>query len=465
MAVKSVHTIVLDAGPIIRGEPSISTLLQRCEKIVSTPEVIAEIRDESTRSRLQTTLMPFITLQSPKPESVKFVAEFARKTGDLSVLSKTDLNVIALAYDLECERNGGDWRLRSAPGQKRTNAPMPAKQSQGKESEGNAAQKEELLDEDHAKGVTTADAQSCVEESVVVGNPSESEASELKPDVIRDSAELGTTILIADTNDIISTEDGTKLDGTKTDLTEVENEIEAIPGADSLVEKVSTVHLSDQSDDQEFSDDSDSGGWITPFNIKKVQNAEDAAASSGEEQKVMQVATITTDYAMQNVLMQINLNLISPSLQKIRHIKNFLMRCHACFNVVKDMSKQFCPRCGKPTLTRVTCSTNAQGEFKMHLKKNMQWNTRGDRFSIPKPVPGTANGRHVGGGKDGWGSKLVLAEDQKEYVRAIDQDKRIRARDLMDEDYMPSILSGERKQSGGRPKVGAGRTVNSRKRK
>jgi RNA-binding protein NOB1 len=128
------------------------------------------------------------------------------------------------------------------------------------------------------------------------------------------------------------------------------------------------------------------------------------------------------------------------------------------------MTKQFCPRCGKPTLTRVSCSTNANGEFKMHFKKNMQWNTRGDRFSVPKPVAGAANGRVQGGGKGGWGNELILAEDQKEYVRAISQEKRQKQRDLMDEDYLPSILTGDRARSGGRPKVGAGRSVNSRKR-
>jgi RNA-binding protein NOB1 len=128
------------------------------------------------------------------------------------------------------------------------------------------------------------------------------------------------------------------------------------------------------------------------------------------------------------------------------------------------MTKQFCPRCGKPTLTRVACSTNAAGEFTLHLKKNMQWNKRGDRFSIPKPIAGASNGKLKGGGKDGWGSGLILAEDQKEFTRAVTEEKRQKYRDLMDEDYLPGILSGDRARGGSRPKVGAGRTVNSRKR-
>ena len=163
-----------------------------------------------------------------------------------------------------------------------------------------------------------------------------------------------------------------------------------------------------------------------------------------------------------------NLNLLSPTtLQRIRHLKSFVKRCHACFFVTKDMSKDFCPRCGKDTLTRVSCTTDANGQFQMHLKKNMQWNNRGNRYSVPKPVTGNASGKWKGGGgKGGWGTDLILAEDQKEYTRAVSEQKRLqrRERNLMDEDYLPGILTGERIRHGGRVKVGAGRNVNSKKR-
>ena len=97
----------------------------------------------------------------------------------------------------------------------------------------------------------------------------------------------------------------------------------------------------------------------------------------------------------------------------------------------------------------------------------MQWNHRGDRYSIPKPVHGAANGKvgqSKGGGKGGWGQELILAEDQKEYLRASKGRKGQKEVSLMDEDYLPGILTGERGRTGDRPKVGAGRNVNSRKR-
>ena len=176
---------------------------------------------------------------------------------------------------------------------------------------------------------------------------------------------------------------------------------------------------------------------------------------------------MTIDFAMQNVLLQMNLRLLSTNMQRIKHLNSKVLRCHACFQIVKQMERQFCPRCGGASLQRVSCSTNAKGEFKIHLARNYQYNKRGDKYSVPKPIAGTANGKWSGqgGGKGGWGRDLILAEDQKEYVKQVEQGRREqKARDLMDDDYLPGILTGERGRAGGRPKVGAGKNVNSRKR-
>ena len=393
---KPIHTILLDASPILLNNPPISTLTKTCTILVTTPAVIAEIKAEEARSRFETLYKPFVEIRTPKPESVKFVKDFARKTGDLAVLSTTDLEILALAYDLEIERNGGDWRLRNAPGQKRVNGSPPVKE-QPEQTEA-AVETEAKSEETEAKP----------EEPVVNELTSNLEQTTIDPQPL---------------------------------------ETEEVPELD------------------EDSASSDSG-WITPSNIKRKKQ-QSGQASTKALQKTIQIATITNDFAMQNVLLQINLNLLSPSCTRISNIKQTIFRCHACFQTCKDMSKQFCPKCGKPSLTRVTCTTNDRGEVKLHLKQSMQWNNRGNVFSVPKPVPGTANmkwkGPQNGGGQGGWGSDLILAEDQKEYVRARDEQKRERGRDLMDQDILPSILTGERK--GGRKiQIGAGRTVNSKKR-
>lgn len=477
---KPVHTIVLDTGAIIRNDPSVSTLLAQSENIVTVPAIISEIRDAATRSRVETTLLPFLTLRSPNATSLKFVSDFARRTGDLTVLSKPDIQIIALAYELECERNNGDWRLRKAPGQKGMNGSPPKKEEVGGEqlAVGNA----EALKDDHL------DAGQGAQEEPAQVNPESKEAEaelEISPDTVtaavkepqQEKSDQETT---ADTQ---TTEQPTEQPVEQPVEHEKPVEKPAEPTVGEVEDAIAKTNLSsglntEQADAPDTavpsqavqeeaspSDESDSEGWITPSNLKKHQ-AKDAmgSVSQSSEPKTMQVATLTTDFAMQNVILQINLNLLSPTLQRIKHLKTFVLRCHACFQTTKEMNKQFCPRCGKPTLTRVACSTNANGEFKLHLKKNMQWNHRGDRYSIPKAVHGSANGRVAGGGKGGWGNELILAEDQKEYMRAMSTEKRRKERDLMDEDYLPSILTGDRGKTGGRTRVGAGKNVNSKKR-
>ncbi|EAW14707.1 rRNA-binding endoribonuclease [Aspergillus clavatus NRRL 1] len=430
---KPVHTIILDAGPILKNTPPLSTLLAQCEELLITPSVVREIRDPDARMRVETLYLPFLKQRTPSPKSVSVLSEFARKTGDRAVLSKTDLEVLALAYEVECERNGGDWRLRSVPGQKQVNGKPPVKEEK----------KEEQPEQAEAETGETTDTANAVDEAEV-----DAVAEDLSKTTLEtDDKEVNEETPLADSAETAEADDkiGDKAEG------EAEDSVDA-----------------DLQDDDEDGSDSDCG-WITPSNLKKRQAQDESiSAAAAPEPKIMQVATMTTDFACQNVLLQMNLNLLSTTtLQRIRHLKSFIKRCHACFFTTKDMTKQFCPRCGRDTLTRVSCSTDANGQFKMHLKKNMQWNNRGNRFSVPKPMHGSASGKWKGGGgKDGWGTELIFAEDQKEYVRASTEESRRlrRERDLMDEDYLPGILTGERSKHGGRPKVGAGRNVNSRRR-
>lgn len=407
---KPVHTIILDSSPLLLNTPGISTLLANGHILVTTPSVLAEIKNEEARTRVETLYKPLLELRSPKPESIKFVKEFARRTGDAAVLSQTDFEVLALAYDLECERNGGDWRLRNSPGQKRVNGSPPAKKQDDETQE-----------------------QPSVPEAVEADEP------------VDDVADTLEGVRIAE--DVSTSGSGQEAAGVDT------AQEQPVP---DLV-------------DEEDSADSDEG-WITPSNIKKRQAKDEAADQTSKAvPKTLQVATMTGDFAMQNVLLQINLNLLSTkTCKRISQIKQFILRCHACFGTCKDMSKQFCPRCGKPTLTRVSCTTNDKGEVKLHLKANMQWNNRGNVYSVPKPTAGSANqkwkGPTQGGGKSGWGSDLILAEDQKEYIRAMSGSKKTKGKDLMDEDVLPSILTGDRDRGGGRPRIGAGRNINSRKR-
>ncbi|RPB17052.1 hypothetical protein P167DRAFT_499779 [Morchella conica CCBAS932] len=383
-----IHALIIDAGPLI-ASTSTSSLLTRAQRIYTTPSVIAEIRDPATRSRLETTWLLFLQQRTPKPESVRVVAEFAKKTGDFPALSVTDVQLLALTYELECEGNGGDWRLRRTPGQRGVNGPVPGR---GGKEEG-VEEKEE-------------------------SESNEAPASEApKPDTASAAA--------------------------------APQETPQEPTA------TSTLPTPPSTDDDSASDSDSDSGWITATNLHSYKHSDahtPVHSTPTKKQWPLAAALATTDYAMQNVLLQMNLHLVSPhGLHRIRTIKTWVLRCHACFKLCRDMSKQFCPTCGGATLLKTSCSTDSQGGFQVHLKRNMQWNNRGAVYSIPKTQHGSASGKGVK-------KNLVLREDQVEYQREVRVRARQKERDLLDPDYLPGILTGERRDAGGpMPKIGYGR--------
>lgn len=448
---KPIHSLVVDTGPLIKNEVAISTLLAQAEVIYTIPAVISEIRDEATRSRLQTSLVPFLQLRNPRPESIKFVSEFARKTGDLQVLSRPDLHLIALTYELECERNHGDWRLRREPGQKAVNGKPPAKE--GVES---TVEKAEGDNTDPSAPQVEGDKVAAEAETAVAGGPE-----------------------IADGDDPAPSAPSAPSDTPKhadEEIEEIQSQVQDLVLEISPAENDAAVAEDAATPEVAEDDDSDSDGWITPSNIKKHQ-AREGLAPAGREpavQKTLQACLLTSDFAMQNVSLRMNLNCAGSgggtgaALRRITHLKTWVLRCHGCFTVTRQQDKQFCPKCGQPTLTRTSCSTRADGTVQLHLRRNFQYNKRGNVYSIPKPVHGSASGKNsavTGGGRSGWGKELLLAEDQKEYTKRVQEDSRTKYRDLMDEDYLPNLLSGHRSGGNGRLRVGAGRDVNAKKRR
>ncbi|KAK4099595.1 D-site 20S pre-rRNA nuclease [Parathielavia hyrcaniae] len=410
---KRIYSLVIDANAIIKNDPTVSTLIAQAEELYTIPAVVSEIRDEAARSRFQTTLSPFLKLRNPRPESIQFVTNFAKRTGDLQVLSKPDIHLLALTYDLEVERNGGDKGINgTAPG------------------------KTEPADE--ASGQETVE-ETAAEQSITASDATNEQGDALPEDT--DESFLSTEQVTNETTEQLQALDLNQA-ATKGEVAEEEEEI------------------TEEENDGE-------GEWITPSNIKKYQARENAHTEPQPVQRVLQAALITGDMAMRNVALRMNLNLLDSGLSRITYLKTWVLRCHGCFKVCKDMSKQFCPSCGQPTLTRVSCSTDASGNFTLHLRKNFQYNNRGNVYSIPKPTHGSASGKGSnvkGGGKNGWGKDLILAEDQKEYAKKMDEERRTKYRDLMDRDYLPSILGGARNSGSGRIKVGAGRNVNAKKR-
>uniref|UniRef100_A0A3Q0QWZ1 RNA-binding protein NOB1 n=1 Tax=Amphilophus citrinellus TaxID=61819 RepID=A0A3Q0QWZ1_AMPCI len=145
-------------------------------------------------------------------------------------------------------------------------------------------------------------------------------------------------------------------------------------------------------DDKENDDSDDGGGWITPSNIKQVKmDSADWTAPAD-----VKVGCLTTDFAMQNVLIQIGLHVLSVNGMVIKQARNHILRCHACFTT-GDMNKVFCPHCGNRTLKKLAVTLKEDGSMQMHFSKNPKvLNPRGLRHSLPLPHGGKhSNNPHL----------------------------------------------------------------------
>lgn len=95
-------------------------------------------------------------------------------------------------------------------------------------------------------------------------------------------------------------------------------------------------------EDPSESDDGQ-GDWITPENIalhksRALDLLPEAAGKSKSKKRTalpqpekVDVGCMTADYAMQNVLMHMGLNLVGVEGTRISSVKSWVLRCHACF--------------------------------------------------------------------------------------------------------------------------------------
>ncbi|KAF9148618.1 Nin1 binding protein [Linnemannia schmuckeri] len=394
--------LVLDTSPFLRG--GASKLRALADKFYTIPEVLNEIRDKQARKDLD--MLPFdIQVINPNESSVRAVAAFARKTGDSAVLSATDLRVLALTYQLEFE-NCGMKRIRTEPvranvqptGNKPPATPRRTKNS-AKEITGDFEDEEPTTAD-----TTTEDNQ---------------------------QQEQGNTVL----------EEGEDSDGDEEQAAGEDQDVQEISGK---LENLTTEEGKTKSAEQEETpvapaeennnneDDDDDGEWITPENVKKFKRHGTLKPKKKVRKTLlMQVACTTADYAMQNVLLQMGLNLLSIDGLRISKVKNWVLRCHACTKVTHDMEKKFCPSCGNATLMRTSTSTDQNGNVKYYLKKNMVYNLRGTKYSIPTPKGGRKN------------NDLILREDQREFELSMKFQRRQKKIDAFDPDYVPRLLEGQ----------------------
>ncbi|KAI8075290.1 Nin one binding Zn-ribbon like-domain-containing protein [Gongronella butleri] len=448
-----VKHLVIDTNAIINGV----SLKDAAEHFYTCPEVLAEVRSAHSKDYL--TRLPFeIQLDQPSEEAVKAVIQFAKQTGDYASLSMPDIKVIALTYSLEAKHNGID-HIRTEPVKNRPNgtlgsAPPPyqpktittvAVDDDGWEIAGSA--RKETLKKKNKKNYNKKKAQNAVQVAVTPKDEPKEEAIEQAQEVKKEEP----------------------IEAPKEEVQKQPKEEVAIEQAVSS----SSGGSNDQSVDQlaqgvqdvvietepPLDDEEDDGEWITPENLDEFRAAALGVTPADYQRlNTMDVACMTNDFAMQNVLLQMNMNLVSTGGHRITKIKNWVLRCHGCFSVTSDMERKFCPKCGGATLTRVSCSTNSNGTVRYHLKHGHSYNLRGTVFSMPNPKGGRVH------------NNIVLREDQREYVKAKETQSKKKLVDMFDPDFIPIYGSktGERDLNNnmfGTDVIGSGRRNPNQSRK
>lgn len=166
--------------------------------------------------------------------------------------------------------------------------------------------------------------------------------------------------------------------------------------------------------------DDDGEGWVTSTQEISAMKATGSLDPFGGRTKSREAkpqenmpsngertACATTDFAMQNVILQMNLELLSVDGVKVRKLKSWVQRCGACFKVYteNDTKRLFCERCGSDSIQRIAASLDVKtGRLRLHLSKKYKNSKRGTQFTLPKP----GNGNRFMG-------DLLLAQDQLMY--------------------------------------------------
>ncbi|XP_007477427.1 RNA-binding protein NOB1 [Monodelphis domestica] len=377
-----VEHVVADAGAFLRD-----AALQNIGKTIYTiKEVVTEIRDKATRRRLA--VLPYeLHYKEPCPEYVRLVTEFSKKTGDYPSLSATDLQVLALTYQLEAELVGVA-HLKKDPEPKVTVS-------------SSALHPENPL---HIPGFHLPSKPRLPEETVCP-----------VPDAAEPAEPLEYNSFLFWRNPLPSIDD--------VELQElmVGEEQNAISEED---ENGSEERSEDSAEEDEDGDDEDeAGGWITPSNIKQIQQE----LGHYDSPDNVQVGCVTTDFAMQNVLLQMGLHVLAVNGMLIREARSYILRCHGCFKTTSDMARVFCAHCGNRTLKKMAVSINNDGSLHMHFSRNPKvLNARGLRYSLPAPKGGKhANNPH-------------LTEDQRFPQQRLSRKARQKT-NVFDPDYIAGV--------------------------
>lgn len=113
--------------------------------------------------------------------------------------------------------------------------------------------------------------------------------------------------------------------------------------------------------------------------------------SDFEEVQTPEVWLVTGDFAMQNVAIQMGLGIMAPSSGNLlREARRYTRRCHACGTEARDPKRHFCGQCGNASLIRCAVRATPTGtEYELLAAPKPR--LAGTRYSLPKPRGGRIN--------------------------------------------------------------------------
>ena len=333
-----IQALVLDAAPLLT-QAKIQGL---AKKYYIPPSVLAELRDVRAREfleRLHTTGQIDLEVREPGAEAMRkstcmpdTVIDFAKQTGDYAVLSPADMHVLALTYALEVETHG-TWRIRESVGGKACSPRLT--------QTGQQLHEERRLQE--KAGANEHSAHTANDSAAPDANDHERSAKDSPKPAPEPSASAPEPSAAAAASEAPSEPPAQTDDG----FTVVDAQHGFQPHAPSEPTPRPPAQLEDEGED----DETVGGEWITPSNITQHKNkalglvVEESqpmdGQSSGRRRRGkkrsggnLSVACMTGDFAVQNVLLQMGLRLVSVDGVRIERVKSWVLRCHACYKYV-----------------------------------------------------------------------------------------------------------------------------------
>lgn len=363
--VDPLKVLVLDAGAFIT-QAKFDQFGPEVTYVTLAAIVATELKDENARQVYRNFPFPIET-RIPSSDAVKAIIDFSKKTGDFPHLSSVDINVLALSYMFERERNGLK-RIRQEPAKRVIPSAEKKSTAVSLTSDTSATSATSTTSSDDTAPITPPD-------TVLIHTSTTAEGDSTGG--FQDEA--GAHEDEGDNEEEIDEQNGTEQG-------EEPRDTEATTGETTAAQS-----------DPFWGDDSE-GEWITPENIQRHKHG---VKKSEVVEDLSDVACITTDYAMQNVLIGMGLRLLSVNGLSITSIRQHVRRCHACWAVEWSMEKtnNFCRNCGGHTLLKAVFTIDADGVPQYHMSQKAINNKRGTVYSIPK----FKGGRHK--------TDLILRED------------------------------------------------------